>query len=114
MNKNKTSKKKKADKGMMLIHAGTVLSCRLTANTNKTALHVFFSAQATKGESPDQVIPIKSKSPVDMFCPSVEGTVIWCKLESGKEQYYDTRTGEHLTTEKLKARNKVEQINFYA
>lgn len=113
MNRKTTSKKKKAKEGMTLIHAGTTLSCRIMTNASKTALHVFFNTQASKGESPDLIISIGNKSPVDMFCPSVEGTVIWCTLESGEERFYDTRTGERLTTEKLKARNKVEKINFY-
>jgi len=97
----------------MLIHSGTVLSSCVMVNASSNALHIFFGAQTTKENSPDLVIPIKGKSTIDLFCPSVEGTVIWCKLKSGENRFYDIRTGERLTTQKLKTRSKVEKISFY-
>lgn len=95
----------------MLIHAGTVLPCRLMANADHTALHVFFDIQTEEGP-PDRVIRIKGKSPVDLFCPSIEGTVIWCQLKSREEHFYDTRSGKRLTKKQMK--DRAEEIHFYS
>lgn len=58
-----------------------------------------------------QMIYIQGDSPVDMFCPSVEGTVIICWLKSGKECVYDTLTGSLLTAKDLMARR--DEIHVY-
>ncbi|MDD4989206.1 MAG: hypothetical protein PHV42_02170 [Candidatus Pacebacteria bacterium] len=91
-------------------HAGSVLSCLVTSNVEHTALQVYFGRK-TKADKPDQVITIKGDSPIDMCCPSVEGTVILCILESGEERIYDTRTGKQLSIKELERRKG--EIHFY-
>ena len=93
-----------------VVHAGTVLSCRVTANADQTAMYVYFGSGA-KTEKPDVVIPVEGKSLVDVFCPSVEGTVILCILKSREERIYDTRTGKRLSKEELRDRSG--EIHFY-
>ena len=93
-----------------VIHTGSILSCRVVPNADLTAMHVYFDVKAN-AEKPDVVIPVEGKSLIDIFCPSVEGTVILCILKSGEERYYDTRTGKLLVKEDLKAR--AGEIHFY-
>lgn len=96
---------------LVAIHAGTVVSYRIAADAN--ALHIFFKAQFKEGV-PDRVIRIEGGSPVELFCPSVEGIIIWCALKSGEERFYDTRTGERLTVEKVEAGERAGKIHFYS
>ncbi|MDD5050235.1 MAG: hypothetical protein PHV93_00645 [Candidatus Pacebacteria bacterium] len=110
MKKAKASRKG-AMSEIVAMHKGTVLSCFIKTNTNCNALLVLFGTKAKKGEPPDVVISIEGGSPVDLFCPSVEGTVIWCKLKSGEERFYDTRTGKHLSEKELKERSA--EIHLY-
>lgn len=93
-----------------VIHTGTVLSYRVIANADQTAMHVYFD-DGSKTEKPDVVILVEGGSQVDIFCPSVEGTVIWCILKTGEERIYDTRTGKRLSKEELK--DRLGEIHFY-
>lgn len=112
MNADKARKRGKME-GIELTHNGTVLSCRLTHNANHTGLLVSFDAKNKGHWRPNLKIPVRGKSPIDCFCPSVEGTVIWCKLASGEERLYDTRTGKRLTTKEIKARNRAGKMHFH-
>lgn len=93
-----------------VIHTGTVLSFRAIVNTDQTVMHVHFDDEV-KTEKPDVVILVEGGSQVDIFCPSVEGTVILCILKTGEERIYDTRTGKRLSKEELKDRSG--EIHFY-
>ena len=106
----KKSRSKSICAGLKVSHAGTVLSCQITTNADQTVMHVWLGNEA-KTENPDVVIPVEGKSPVDTFCPSVEGTVILCILKSGEECIYDTRTGKRLSEKELKDRSG--EIHFY-
>ncbi len=112
MNADK-AKKKKTMEGIELTHIGTVLSCRLTHNDNHTGLLVSFDTKNKGPWRPDFKIPVRGKSPIDCFCPSVEGTVIWCKLASGENRYYDTRTGRRLNEKDLRKKDRAGKVHFY-
>lgn len=97
-----------AEGNIAVIHNGTKISCEITAAEDAMSLEVVFT---TGTEQKSQMIQIQGDSPVNMFCPSVEGTVIFCYLESGKEQFYDTLSGALLSEEDLDKRSG--QIHFY-
>lgn len=94
-----------------LVHAGTALSLRLRTSPDCFALNIFFETKGVTAETPDLVIPIEGDSPAHLCCPSVEGTVIWCQLKSGKHVFFDSMTGLQLATEKLKER---QDVHFYS
>lgn len=94
---------------MAVIHNGSELSCKITTTEDAMSLQVFFTG-GTEQES--RTIKIRGDSPVNMFCPSVEGTVIFCCLQSGEEQFYDTLSGGLLSQEDLNKRSG--QIHFYS
>lgn len=91
-----------------LKHSGTEISCDIAVAADGMSLKVVFTGGTNRKS---QTIRIQGKSPVDMFCPSVEGTVVRCFLKSGAEQIYDM-SGNLLSAEELKGKwnNK---IHFY-
>lgn len=110
--KNMTARKKATLSGIQLIHHGTELPLRLTHNTTYTGLLVFFDTKSKGFESPDVRIAVRGKSTVDSFFPSEEGTVIWCRLNSGEERYYETRTGKRLTEKQLQKLSANGKVHF--
>ncbi len=94
---------------MAVSHKGTELSCDITATKDGKSLQVTFTGGT---EQKSRTIQIQGGSPVDTFCPSVEGTVILCFLKSGKEQIYDTLSGSLLSKENLSKRGGA--IHFYS
>ena len=98
--------------GIELAHVGTILSCRITHNTTHTGLLVGYDVKTKGPWRPSRRIPVRGRSLVDSFFPSVEGTVIWCQLESGEERYYDTCTGKRLRKKELQKLNRTKQLHF--
>lgn len=93
---------------LLVIHKGSELSCEITATEDAMSLEVLFTGGT---EQKSRTIQIRGNSPVNVFCPSFEGTVVLCYLESGKEQFYDTLSGTLLSQEDLNKRSG--QIHFY-
>ncbi len=107
---SRKSHRKTTMHGITLLHSGTKLSCRITHNDSNTGLLVSFDTKITGPFRPDVKIQVRGKSEVDAFCPSIEGTVIWCQLVSGEQLFYDTRTGRRISDKKLQDR----AAHFYA
>lgn len=93
---------------MVVIHNGTNISCEITTTEDAMSLEVVFTSGA---EQKSRTIQIQGDSPVSMFCPSFEGTVIICYLESGQQQIYDILSGALLSEEYLYKQR--DQIHFY-
>lgn len=106
------ARKKTTTDGIELTHAGTVLSCRITHNATHTGLLVGYDVKTEGPWRPDRKIPVRGKSIVDSFFPSVEGTVIWCQLVSGEERYYDTHTGRRMREKELRKLDRAKQLHF--
>lgn len=95
------------DPAVVVVHNGSELSYQVTAAEDAMSLEIIFADGAKK------IIKIEGYSPVSMFCPSIEGTVILCYLESGEEQFYDTLSGSLLSLENMNERSGQGQIHFY-
>lgn len=93
---------------LTVIYSGSELSCEITATEDAMSLKVLFTGGT---EQKSRTIQIQGSSPVNMFCPSFEGTVVFCYLESGEEHFYDTLSGALLSQEDLNKRSG--QIHFY-
>ena len=89
-------------------HTGSEISCNITAAEDGMSLRVIFTGGT---DQKSKTIQIQGDSPVVMFCPSVEGTVILCYLKSSEEQYYDILSGKQLSTDEIKTRSA--KIHFY-
>ncbi len=100
-------------RGLALEHTGTVLSCRVQQGDDQKSLLVFLKGKTGDSLKPDVTIRVRGRSPINLFCPSVEGTVIWCRLVSGEERFYETRTGKRLTPDELKKMSKAGKLHIY-
>ena len=88
-----------------LVHSGTIHSFALLIESTQKTMIVSFSSGETKK------IKVKSgKSSILGACPSECGSVIYCLLKSGKEQFYDTLTGNQIPREDLIRK----EVKFYA
>ena len=90
-------------------HGGTELSCNIMAAKDAMSLQIVFTGGT---EQKFKTIQIQGNSPVSIFCPSVEGTVILCFLQSGEEQIYDALNGKLLSKKELNERG--DRIHFYS
>jgi hypothetical protein len=106
--KKKSGRKKKAwepSGPMELHHSGSLQSFQASGATDYQSICLTFD------DDRQLVIAVDGASPIDMFCPSVEGTVMWVRLRSGEERYYSTETGQRLTEDELWAGRQ--SIHFY-
>ena len=108
---------KKLERGQQWTELSWLMSepyytCRITHNTTHTGLLVGYDVKTKGPWRPSRRIPVRGRSLVDSFFPSVEGTVIWCQLESGEERYYDTCTGKRLRKKELQKLNRTKQLHF--
>lgn len=97
--------------GLIVDHGGTVLTFRATLIDGGRSLKI---TPGDKMDWKERTIKIDGKFPVEMLCPSVEGTVIVCLLTSGENYLCDTLTGRHLTDEEIKLQTKQGKIHLYS
>lgn len=103
--KGKNAEKDLPDPAVVVVHNGSELSYQVMATEDAMSLEIIFADGAKK------IIKIQGNSPVSMLCPSIEGTVILCYLESNEWQFYDVLSGSLLSPEDLNKRSG--QIHFY-
>ena len=111
-NLDKVGSRKPADcsSGLIVEHAGTVVVFRATLVDGGRSLKI---TPGDKTGWAGRTIKVSGKFPIEMFCPSVEGTVIICLLTSGRGRFYDTLTGKHLTAGEMKSRVQKGEFHFY-
>ena len=79
------------DSIMHVQHGGT--KCSFEAGFGRSQKEIIISFLGEERED----IFIHSDESIDMFIPSVQGEVILCFCQSGKEIYFGTETGQLLT-----------------
>lgn len=84
---------------MRVEHIGTELSLVIREKSRGFRLVVNIN-----GSKEERIIQINGKFPVHMFCPSVQGTVVWCVLKSGEEIFFDSVTGSILNGQDIAER----------
>jgi hypothetical protein len=91
---------KKGEQAMIEInHTGTELSLAIGEQPDGLGLTVMIN-----GSSEAKIIKIEGGSKIDLFIPSVQGTIIYCILESGEERFFDSITGSLLSRNEIIAR----------
>lgn len=96
--------------GLIVDHGGTVLTFRAILTDGGRSLKI---TPGKKMDWEERTIKFGGKFPVEMICPSVEGTVLICLLASGKDYFCDTLTGKRLTVGEIESRIKKGECHFY-
>jgi hypothetical protein len=96
--------------GLVVDHSGTELSFRLTAKSDQE-LTINFP------DGKEKIIRTVGRSKIDMYCPSIEGTVILVFFKNNTQSLYDVVTGELIDKEFLEkakqGRRCLPKITFY-
>lgn len=80
-------------------HAGTEVSYQLReAEDGRSFILVFRDGRS-------RIVPVEGESQIEYVFPSVEGTVVLCRLMSGCERFYDVHDGHEFTEEELRRLN---------
>ena len=108
----KDSNPRQEPDGPIVSHAGTEL-CLVVWSTKKgKKLHI--RREDTREEW--HILPPEEES-FWLFCPSVEGTVLWCRLKSNQEALYDVlkkRWMDKVYMEEVKSKAiKMPAMHFY-
>lgn len=111
-NSGKIRPRKSANRsiGVIVDHGGTVLTFRAILIDGGRSLKI---TPGNKMDQEERTIKFDGKFPVEMICPSVEGTVLICLLASGKDFFCDTLTGKRLTVREIESRIKKGECHFY-